>query len=364
MFTFFREKLKKLHIKGLSKNPFFWFGATSLVLFSMLFFSASSLASPGYPKSNEIIFFNSFFKNTDNLTSNDLFFDQNAALALETPDLKIIQNNSLSAVSTTSVLTTQTLGDIFGGQEAQRKSIEDYVVQPGDTAESVAQSFGISLNTLLWANDITKNTSLKVGQTLTILPVSGLSYIVRSGDTLGQITKTYKGNIDDIIAFNNLANEGDIFIGDSLIIPDGVMPAKAVPLAIQVPLADNFFIYPAEGQITQGLHYYNAVDLANKCGTPIYAAASGTIQRAVANNGYNKGMGNYITILHSNGTVTYYGHLQTLFVKSGDKVGTGDRIGLMGRTGNSTGCHAHFEVVGAANPLAKYLVGTVIKYKQ
>ena len=179
---------------------------------------------------------------------------------------------------------------------------------------------------------------------------------------MGQIAKTYKSNVDDIISFNNLANESDIFIGDTLIIPNGAMPQKAAPSVINVPLADNFFIYPAEGIITQGLHYYNAIDLANKCGTPIYAAAAGTVQRAVFNNSWNLGMGNYITILHSNGTVTYYGHLMTVFVKPGDRVDTGDRIGLMGQTGDATGCHVHFEVIGASNPLARYAVGTTIRY--
>ena len=141
------------------------------------------------------------------------------------------------------------------------------------------------------------------------------------------------------------------------------MPAKSAPGIVQTPLADSFFIYPAEGQITQGLHYYNAIDLANKCGTPIYATAAGTIQRAASNGGWNFGMGNYITILHSNGVVTYYGHLMALLVKPGDSVNVGDRIGLMGRTGQATGCHVHFQVMGAKNPLARYTVGTTLQYK-
>ena len=143
------------------------------------------------------------------------------------------------------------------------------------------------------------------------------------------------------------------------------MPKKAGPtINNQIPLADNFFIFPVQGRITQGLHYYNAIDIANKCGTPVYAAASGVVQRVISNGGWNLGMGNYVTILHSNGTVTYYGHFMSAFVTSGDRVAVGDRIGLMGKTGSATGCHVHFEVIGAQNPLAKFPVGTVIKYKQ
>jgi murein DD-endopeptidase MepM/ murein hydrolase activator NlpD len=132
-------------------------------------------------------------------------------------------------------------------------------------------------------------------------------------------------------------------------------------------LANNFFIYPTSGRISQGIHYYNAIDVANKCGTPVYAAASGVIQRV--KYGYNYGGGNLVTILHTGGIVTYYGHLMTIFVKSGDKVSVGDRIALIGGgtgtagDGLSTGCHLHFQVMGAANPLAKYSIGTVLSLK-
>ena len=199
------------------------------------------------------------------------------------------------------------------------------------------------------------------------MPVSGLVHVVKSGDTISQISKTYKAKADDIIAFNNLVNEGDIFIGDILIVPAGTMPQKPAPSVIEAPLADSFFIYPVEGRITQGLHWYNAIDVANKCGVPIYAAASGTVQRV--KYGWNSGGGNQLSILHSNGIVTYYGHLMTIFVKQGDKVNIGERIALMGGgnglagAGISTGCHLHFGVTGAQNPLAKYFVGTIINYK-
>ena len=107
--------------------------------------------------------------------------------------------------------------------------------------------------------------------------------------------------------------------------------------------------------------------MANKCGVPVYAAAAGVVQRV--KYGYNFGGGNFTTILHPNGIVTYYGHLTTIFVKPGDKVNIGDRIGLVGGDtgtagdGISTGCHLHFQVMGAKNPLAKYPVGTDISYK-
>ncbi len=354
-----KTKLKE----GFLKNPSFYFGFSSFALLALLFLGSGALAKLQYSANSQSVFFNPFFKTAINSENNDLFLLKSKTLAIETPDLKIIEGNFVYGISTPRILTTQTLGTIFGESSySDKKDVIEYAVQPGDTVTVLAEKFGISENTIAWANGISRSSALKVGQNLTMLPISGILHIVKSGDTIGEIARIYKANTDDIIAFNNLANEGDIFIGDILIIPGGVMPAKPSVVAVAT-LADNFFILPVEGKITQGLHYYNGVDVANKCGTPIYTAAAGTVQRAVANGKYNAGKGNHINILHSNGVVSYYGHLMTLFVKPGDMVNVGDRIALMGTTGASTGCHVHFQVMGAKNPLAKYLVGTNIKYK-
>lgn len=356
------KKLKKSDSGGLFKNPFFYFGVFAVVLLGLLSYNSDSLAKLNSSQVPDLVFLNSLLKGSDNSDSGVLFFSQSKTLTLEPPDFKIIQDDSIYGISTPRVLTTQTLGDIFWGDSHNNKKVVDYSVQPGDTLESIAQEFGVSVNTLVWANDnISKNSDLKVGQTLVVLPVSGFYHIVKSGDTISQIAKTYKASSEEIIAFNNLTSEGDIFIGDPLIIPGGVKPQKPVNPIIEVPLADSFFIYPTEGRISQGLHWYNAVDIANKCSSPVYAAASGTVQRV--RYGWNSGGGNQITILHSDNIVTYYGHLLTIGVKAGDKVNVGERIGLVGNNGISTGCHLHFGVAGAKNPLAKYSAGTSIKYK-
>ena len=318
---------------------------------------------------NHIAFLN-LFNGSVNSSSNSLFSSQMGAVPLETPDLKIVQNNTLCGITTPCVVSGKVLGDVFGGTNQNQKEVIDYSVQPGDTLQSIASSYNISVNTLLWANSLTSSSTVKVGQSLVILPTDGILYVVKSGDTVSGISQTYKAKSEDIISYNDLVNQDDIYIGDILVVPGGIMPKKASPVINnQIPLADNFFIFPTQGHITQGLHYYNAVDVANKCGTPIYAAAAGVVQRAVSNGGWNSGMGNHITILHSNGTVTYYGHLMTLLVKPGDKVYTGQNIALMGGApgmagaGNSTGCHLHFQVVGAKNPLSVYRIGSTISYK-
>jgi murein DD-endopeptidase MepM/ murein hydrolase activator NlpD len=341
----------------------------AVVLFFSVYSSAGNMANLNGLDDSHIVFFNSFFNSASASSSDSLFYSASSTVALESPDLKLMQNNTLMGVSTPSVVTGKVLGDVFGATSQNKKEIAEYTVQPGDTIQSIASSYGISATTLLLANSLTSSSVIKTGQTLVVLPVDGVLHVVKTGDTVSGIAQIYKANQGDLIAYNNLANQGDIYIGDILIVPGGVMPKKAVPSASQVPLADNYFIFPVQGKITQGLHYYNAIDIANKCGTPIYAAASGVVQRAVANGGYNYGMGNYVTILHGNGTVTYYGHLMSVLVKPGDKVYVGQNIALVGGqpgmagAGNSTGCHLHFQVVGARNPLASYALGANISYK-
>ena len=341
----------KFNFKGFLKNPLFYFGGFSFILLLFLFFGSSSSAKGGLGNGSL------FFGTTEYLSGSDLFFGQNETAALEAPDLKIIQDNFIYGISTPRILTTRTLGDIFGESSDERKDIEYYIVEPEDTMAKVAAKSGISKKTLALANNISENSPLQVGQELVILPVDGVLYVVKSGDTVSEIGRRYKAKVDDIISFNNLLDEGDIFIGDLLIIPGGVMPPKPVP-SIQVALPNSFFIYPAEGRITQGLHYYNAVDLANKCGTPIHASTSGTVQRV----GFDQRYGNYM-LINGNGIGVYYGHWATSFVKSGDNVTLGDRIALMGNTGTkSTGCHLHIDFRGAKNPF-NFPVGTELKYK-
>jgi len=356
--SFFERQFKRKN-QGFFKNPLFYFSLVAFFLWALPFFSFDGLAKLDNLKESNTVIFNSFFLDANSLQSNDLFFSQNNHLAKESPDLKIIQDSFVYGISTPRVLTTKTLGDILGELSSEKKEVQDHSVGSGETMASIAAEYGISTATLALANNLSANSALKVGQNLVILPVDGLLHVVRSGDTVSALAKTYKAKADDIGYYNNLANEEDIFIGDVVVIPYGKMPARPVPSA-QIIMPDNYFILATKGRVTQGLHYYNAIDVANDCGTPVYAAASGVIQKVRFDYRY----GNYITILHGNGAGTYYGHLQAMFVKPGDSVTVGDRVGLIGRTGtNATGCHVHFGVTGAQNPLAKYSVGANLNYK-
>lgn len=302
-------------------------------------------------------------KMSASIISQDLFAQPAKNFLRESPKMTFIQDNSIIGFSPPATITPQVLGTILGSLEDEierRNEIIEYVVGSGDVLSSIANKYDISLDTILWANDLSSKSIIKIGQKLIILPVSGVVHHVKSGDTLSEIAKTYKSDGSEIVAFNELSSEGDIFIGDILIVPNGKMPSpKSTYYASpQVPIGSSYFICPTAGcGITQGLHWYNAIDFGAKCGSPTYAAAAGTVQRV--DYGWNSGAGNYITILHPNGVVTMYGHIQKSLVSSGQAVSQGEMIALIGGqpgtpgAGISTGCHVHFGVRGARNPFAR-----------
>lgn len=249
-----------------------------------------------------------------------------------------------------------TLADI-AGHEGSSTAISLYVVRSGDTLSEIAQMFNVTVNTIRWANEISSATALKEGQTLVILPVSGVRHSVAKGETLASIAKKYKGDIDEILDYNGLAAGVVLAVGDIVIIPDGEIatPPRAVatsPLrGSGGPAISGFYINPLpSGRKTQGLHGYNGVDIGAPLGTPFLAAASGVVIIA-RNGGWNGGYGNYIVIAHDNGTQTLYAHNSHNAVSVGDRVVQGQVIGFVGSTGKSTGSHLHFEVRGARNPL-------------
>ena len=242
----------------------------------------------------------------------------------------------------------------------KRTSVAEYTVQPGDSLSFIARDYGVSIESIMWANGLRDSNSIREGNILKIPPISGVIHTVKSGDTIGTIAKKYGANAENIIAYNALPLEGKLQINDELIIPDGKIATagtRYTPAAISfahLPNLDNYFAHPTNGlgRISQWIHGRNGIDVANSYGTAIYAAAGGTIV-GTAVSGYNGGYGLFVKMSHSNGTDTLYAHLSKVLVVTGQSVEKGQQIAKMGSTGRSTGSHLHFEVHGAKNPLVK-----------
>lgn len=246
--------------------------------------------------------------------------------------------------------TTRDLEDLPASDQ-----ISIYVVRQGDTLSEIAEMFRVSVNTIIWANDLRRATDIKEDQVLVILPITGLRHSVLKGETLQSIAKKYHGDLEEIIRFNGLETDAALAVGTVIIIPDGEIsapPYAGRPRFVRGggPEYVGYYLRPIRGGVkTQGLHGYNGVDLATAAGEPIYAAASGRVIVS-RQSGWNGGYGNYLVIEHANGTQTLYAHNQSNIVSVGQRVVEGQIVGYVGSTGKSTGPHVHFEVRGAKNP--------------
>lgn len=235
--------------------------------------------------------------------------------------------------------------------------ISIYVVREGDTLSQIAELFGVTTNTIVWANDLSRGNVIRPGETLAILPVSGIRHTVSKGDTLASVVKKYKGDLAEVLEFNGLAEGAALALGDVITIPYGVAPQTTPTASTGVaasgsggPSLVGYFLRPLVGGLkTQNIHGYNAVDIAAPAGTNVLASAGGEVIIS-RSYGYNGGYGQYIVIKHDNGTQTLYAHLSENFVFAGARVVQGQVIGAVGNTGRSTGPHTHFEVRGARNP--------------
>ena len=257
--------------------------------------------------------------------------------------------------------STSSMGTDSDNADASIDQIEVYVVRKGDSVADIAKMFDVSTNTILWANDLKKGEKLTEGDTLIILPVSGVKHVVKKGDTLKTIAKKYGVDVFDITSFNNIDLEKGLSVGDELVIPGAeIQSAPVVTISKKkgtlpayndrgIKSSTGYFIKPIPCALSQGRHDRYAVDLScHGSGTPIKAAASGKV--IFAKIGWNGAFGNLVIIDHPNGMRTYYGHQKSLNVSVGQQVEQGQVIGYVGSTGRSTGPHLHFEVRGGWNP--------------
>ena len=146
-----------------------------------------------------------------------------------------------------------------------------------------------------------------------------------------------------------LANDADTFLPEVGAAPQILEINEFRPVAnlAEQDLSSRLpsVVKPAEGAFTSGFgprwgSFHNGIDIANANGTPILAIMDGT----VLDSGPASGYGNWIRIQHDDGTISLYGHMESLDVSTGQRVHAGQKIAGMGNLGFSTGTHLHFEV--------------------
>ncbi len=234
-----------------------------------------------------------------------------------------------------------------------------YTVQPGDSVSMIAQNFGIDSDTVLAVNSLSNANSLRIGQDLLILPVSGLLHKIQTTDTIASIAKKYEVEPEKIVEQNNLVIDEALTAGQEIIIPGAkrkVIPTTYIASSYSgsrsvgaMPDTTNNtgkLLWPTSGKITQYYHSgHYAIDIGNRSMPMIVASRRGTVITAAT--GWNGGYGNYVIIDHGDGMQTLYAHQDYLSVAVGDTVEAGDVLGRMGNSGRvygATGIHLHYEV--------------------
>jgi murein DD-endopeptidase MepM/ murein hydrolase activator NlpD len=249
-----------------------------------------------------------------------------------------------------------------------------YTVAAGDTLSSIASRLEVTYEQLVNLNPTLLNGGLQAGHTLTVpttqpfMPVKNIRTII--------FPEEFPFDIDEIetIAyvrgFRNIATAGRPGVREvtaevaevngveisreiqstrilSAPVTQRVIVGTNNPANIESfgPVSSRGFLWPTQGGvITVGLGGYpghTGVDIPRPAGTPIFAAAAGTVVRTVHSR---VGYGLHVVIDHHNGYTTLYAHASAIHVSVGQRVNQGDVIASVGRTGNSTGNHLHFEV--------------------
>lgn len=132
------------------------------------------------------------------------------------------------------------------------------------------------------------------------------------------------------------------------------VPASSSPGEWTLPTEDYTLSAGYGGMGSRWAHGHSGQDFAVDDGTPVYAVGSGTVERTECSDGF----GNQIVLRHGDGSYTQYAHLSLILAADGQRVRSGQLIGLAGSTGNSSGPHLHFEarstpeMSSATEPLA------------
>lgn len=223
-----------------------------------------------------------------------------------------------------------------------------YRVRAGDTLSAIAARFGVPVAWIMASNDLS-STTIYPGQQL-VIPKGGVLHTVKPGETLSAIAQAYGVSSEALRAANNLAAEPKP--GTKLFVPE----PKTVPLPSPRGAA---FQWPVRGTISSGfgprIHpiynvpsFHTGIDFAVPEGTPVRAAAAGTVTFA---GWHDSGFGLLVVLDHGNGYETYYAHLSRVLVAVGQYVQAGETLALSGNTGLSTGPHLHFEVRYLGTPV-------------
>ena len=229
-------------------------------------------------------------------------------------------------------------------------------VKQGETLEAIAKQHNLKTATLMGLNPEVRNGEVKVGQTLSIPPLDGLTYRFKNEENYTTVAKKYNIRADVLFERNGCQRRPKVvFVPGAMWKPDpvpfkpmaiarssdnpvGIFQTGGYPLPYSVPVTSNYGW--RMNPVTTIWSFHSGIDLGAPFGTPVLAAKSGKVEFA----GWGGGYGNLVELDHGS-TGTRYAHLEAIYVYQGQTIAQGQQIGLVGSTGRSTGPHLHFEIM-------------------
>jgi murein DD-endopeptidase MepM/ murein hydrolase activator NlpD len=294
---------------------------------------------------------------TYTVQAGDTLYDIAVAFSMTTDELIAINNLDGTTIKPGQALTLKVLAS-----EAPPAPLV-VTVQPGDTLWALAINNDTTTEALVQANNLANAAAIRPGDTLTIpgryaatstADQGGTvpqTVAVAKGDTLWDIASRYNTSVTALMSANNMADTS-IKVGQTLkIIPANELlkASSETPPQPSSAVSTAAMLWPAHGQITSyfgyrrlrigGTNMHYGLDIDGETGDPIEAAVAGM----VTYSGWRNGFGNLVIVTNGN-TEYYYAHASEIFVGEGQSVEVGQHIANVGATGRVTGSHLHFEV--------------------
>ncbi len=230
----------------------------------------------------------------------------------------------------------------------QPVEFQKYTVKPGDNITRISKKFGLSnISTLIAVNNISNARKLQAGEVIKIPSTDGLVHTVAKNESLTGIASKYGVSVATLLDVNDLSTDV-LYVGQNIFIPGARLDSYSLKMAMgelfKCPITAKWRLSSPYGNradpFTGVKKFHTGMDMAAPTGTPVKAALDGKVI-AVS---YNQVYGNYVIISHINGYQSLYAHLHTATAKVGQRLNQGDKLGLVGSTGYSTGPHLHFTV--------------------
>lgn len=253
-----------------------------------------------------------------------------------TAEVNLESRSNVTAAAQATVSVEEGIVDETGPVRREVRKVLEHGVEPGESLWQIARLYRTTVSNICELNDILDSDPLQAGQRLKVEKVTKLcSYIVRPGDTLSTIAMRLNTSVSTLQRLNNIHNANLLMRGQELCVSREQFldwPLRRFRLSSSYGMR----LHP----ILRKRMMHRGVDFGAKNGEPIFAAADGE----VIFSGWRFGTGKLIKIRHSNGMDTLYAHCSRILVTNGQKIVKGQKIGLVGSTGLSTGPHLHFGV--------------------